>query len=156
MKTKISEFIATGFYSGYLPKAPGTWGSLVAAIIIGFFSLYGEVYEPFTCLFLAFISTAIGIPTSEHFSNSIQKKDPGCVVIDEFAGQFLAFTLVPLSGLNLILGFLTFRIFDILKPWPADKLQNLPGGYGIVIDDVAAGFYAMITTFALDRLIALL
>lgn len=156
MKTKVSEFIATGFYSGYLPYAPGTWGSWVAMIIIALCSLFSEAHMPILCLSLAIISTVIGIPTSEHFSNSIQKKDPGCVVIDEFAGQFLAFVLVPLSGLNLILGFLTFRLFDILKPWPAGRLQELPGGYGIVIDDVAAGIYAMLATFALDRVITFL
>lgn len=156
MKYRVSEFIATGFYSGYLPKAPGTWGSWVAMMITGFYALFSSSAEPVFCLLAALISTVIGIPASQICAEEKGEKDPGYIVIDEFAGQFLAFTLVPLTGLNLFFGFLFFRIFDIVKPWPADGLQKLPGGYGIVLDDVIAGFYAMLATYGASELISLL
>ncbi|MBV6494694.1 MAG: Phosphatidylglycerophosphatase A [Turneriella sp.] len=145
------EFIATGFFSGYLPKAPGTWGSLCAAflfyLVAQFIPLEGRwTLGAFSFSYLAFAlgiaTTFIGIYTSEKLANEWREKDPGEIVIDEFAGIFIACLFVAPTILGILIAFTFFRLFDILKPGPIASLQNLPGGRGIVLDDVLAGAIA--------------
>ncbi|HRP69501.1 MAG TPA: phosphatidylglycerophosphatase A [Turneriella sp.] len=145
------EFIATGFFSGYLPKAPGTWGSLCAVFLFYFIAQFlpaqGSVSIGFLslswfALFLGTLATFIGIYTSQKLADEWNEKDPGEIVIDEFAGIFFACLLIPATPLALLLAFLFIRVFDILKPGPIASLQNLPGGRGIVLDDVLAGLFA--------------
>jgi len=159
-KHKISWIIATWFGSGLLPKAPGTWGSLAAFPFAYIISVYTC---PYAMIFGIVALFFIGIWVSDKIEKSTQMKDPRFIVVDEVVGQWIA--LLPLPFLYSFLdtnsfyfipapiaavAFLAFRIFDIWKPWPvnyADK--NVPGGYGIMLDDVIAGMYALIVTSAL-------
>jgi phosphatidylglycerophosphatase A len=153
------EFIATGFFSGYLPIAPGTWGSLFSIIIFfltarllpheGFF-MVGFLPVSWFALALGIFTTVLGIYTSERLANEWREKDPGEIVIDEFAGIFFACALITPTVFSLIAAFILFRLFDILKPGPIAKLQNLPGGQGIVLDDVLAGLFAAPLAFAAE------
>jgi len=166
-KHKISWFIATWFGSGLLPKAPGTWGSLAAIPFAYLFSIYTC---PYAQLFGITVLFFIGIWASDKIEESAQIKDPGFIVVDEVVGQWMA--LLPLPFLYTIIdnnsfylysvpiavaGFLVFRLFDIWKPWPvnyADK--NIPGGYGIMFDDVIAGMYALIVTSVLTAVMVMI
>jgi phosphatidylglycerophosphatase A len=95
---------------------------------------------------------AIGIPAATRVARAAGKRDPSQVVIDEVAGQLIALVGVPLRWQSLLAGFILFRAFDILKPPPVRHLESLPEGAGIVLDDVAAGAYALLVTQALVRL----
>lgn len=135
MKSKLAELIATAGYAGYLPKAPGTAGALVAVLI---FALY-----PYP-LALAAACLAPGIWAAHEFARDRGVKDPQQVVIDEVLGQWIAYAGSGTGWKELAAGFLLFRLFDIFKPWPVRRLERLPGGWGIVIDDVMAGVYAAV------------
>jgi phosphatidylglycerophosphatase A len=137
------EFLATGFYTGYLKKAPGTWGSLLATLMIATLSMWVQPkywYE--TMIALSVFISILGIYASGVVSKLWRKKDPSEIVIDEWAGQFITLCFVDPHPANLILGFLLFRFFDITKIWPLKKLEKLPGGLGIMADDILGGLYA--------------
>lgn len=141
MKNRKQEilFLATGFYVGYIPFAPGTFGSLVGLPFCLFFSFTGTKVAFF--LTLLFICFAIGI--AHQAEKYLQKKDPGLIVIDEMAGIMVTFLAIPFNAETAVLGFYIFRILDIAKPAPIRYLEkHLPGGAGIVLDDVAAGIFA--------------
>jgi len=166
-KHKIPWIIATWFGSGLLPKAPGTWGSLAAIPFAYLFSIYTCPYAQLFGITALFF---IGICVSDKIEESAQIKDPGFIVVDEVVGQWMA--LLPLPFLYTIIdnnsfylysvpiavaGFLVFRLFDIWKPWPvnyADK--NIPGGYGIMFDDVIAGMYALVVTSVLTAVMVMI
>jgi len=131
-----SYIIATGFGCGYFPKMPGTFASLIAVLIYWFFPV-----ESLSLLIIAVVLFVIGVPTATVVERT-EGKDSGKIVIDEFSGQFLTFVFIPFSGMNIILGFILFRIFDIWKPYPINKSQNLPNGWGVMIDDILAAVYA--------------
>lgn len=145
----LASLIASGFGSGRLRPAPGTWGSLAAlAAWVGLSRLLVRLPVPLAeTLFLALplLLTWIGIRASTAAVRATGEKDPSWIVIDEWAGQWIA--LWPLRweapDLRLIAPFLLFRLFDIWKPWPCHALQDLPEGEGIVADDVVAGLYAL-------------
>jgi phosphatidylglycerophosphatase A len=142
---------------GYLPLAPGTWGSLLA---VGGYMLLRRAWFPrsdiettayatsFLLVELVVIATVtlIGIWAASRSERVLQLKDPGKVVIDEVAGQLIALMAVPLTLVGppilVIVAFILFRFFDIVKPYPARKLESLHGGLGIMLDDVVAGLYA--------------
>ncbi len=134
-------FIATGAYSGYLPKAPGTWGSVVGVAL--WFGLKNLAPMPYlTALAALFVLGTIAAGAAEKI---VDRGDPGLVVIDEIVGQLIALALVPHHLLAIIAGFVLFRLFDILKPFPVGWLdQHIHGGLGIMLDDVAAGLYAFV------------
>ncbi len=134
--------IATGLYSGKLPKAPGTWGSLFALLPCFFIrNLSTPSYLAITAaLFL------IGTAAAGSAEKIFDTPDPGCIVIDEFAGIFVTFIAVPApeNPLCWLLGFLLFRFFDIIKPFPVNWFdQHFHGGLGIMLDDIMAGIYAL-------------
>lgn len=140
---KIQEFIATGFFIGYIPFAPGTFGTLIGVAIYIFLSPVPVVYYPLILLLL------VGaVPLSDYAEKHVFKvKDSPHIVIDEVVGfliTMISFHFTPdLSGIKyLVFGFGFFRLFDIWKPYPIKKSQKLEGGLGIVIDDVLAGVYA--------------
>lgn len=162
MKNKrdcIRWIVATWFGSGLLPKAPGTWGSLAAIPFAYMISVYTVPYVFISATVALFL---FGIGVSNSIEKSARKKDPGFIVVDEVVGQWIA--LFPLPFLYkctnqysfpyflislIATAFITFRIFDIWKPWPIRHLeQSIPGGLGIMLDDVIAGFYALIITSA--------
>jgi len=137
---KFYMFIATGGYSGYLPKAPGTWGSLVGLLL----------YLPLSLLPIRHYAAVLagllvlGIVAAGAAEKIVDRPDPGLVVIDEIVGILITLVGVPLHPLFLLLGFVFFRIFDILKPFPVGWLDDhIHGGIGIMLDDVAAGICGM-------------
>lgn len=139
MTKKISLIFATGFGSGYAPFASGTWGSLVGLVIYYAFKNFSSSLY-FATLIGVF---AIAIWSSQMAEVHFGKKDPGQVVVDEIIGQLVTLAFLPFSWKLSIAGFLLFRLFDILKPFPARWFQDhLKGGWGIVMDDVMAGVYA--------------
>jgi len=138
---KLIMIIATGLYSGYLPKAPGTWGSLVGLLL--FFLLHSlslPVYLAVTAGLFVVGSFAAG-----EAEKILDNRDPGVVVIDEIVGIMITMIAVPATPLTMALGFILFRIFDVLKPFPVNFFdQKFHGGLGIMLDDVMAGIYSLI------------
>ncbi len=164
-KPWLSFLLATAGGAGYLPAAPGTWGSLVGVALyistIGVISILVVGFEPGVALgfqlnrslAIGFYSIAIaiglavaflGVATSSRVARFVGRKDPQFVVIDEVSGQFLTYllALAPLNWKYLLLGFILFRGFDTWKPFPARQAESLPGGWGIMADDWMAGVYA--------------
>lgn len=138
---RLILLIATGCYSGMIPKAPGTWGSLFALLPWYFCR---DLSLPVYLSVLAGLFV-VGFLTAGGAEKLMDRPDPGCVVIDEILGVFITLTLAPTHPVAWIIGFVLFRFFDILKPFPIGWLdKHLHGGIGIMIDDVVAGFYALI------------
>jgi phosphatidylglycerophosphatase A len=136
---RVKLFLATGFGSGRSPFAPGTAGSIVA---VGLFWLCWR-WSPAWVPPLAFVAvTAAGFLTAGAAAEALGKKDPGAVVIDEFAGQFLALLWIPRGWAWWLAAFALFRLFDITKPPPARQWDRRPGALGIMADDLVAGLYA--------------
>ena len=136
---KIILFLASGFGSGYLPAVPGTWGSLVGLLLYWPLQRLAPLPLVATVFTLAILSCWIA-GLAEKFLGA---KDPGIIVIDEIAGIFFSLIFVPFSWKTAVAGFFLFRIFDIWKPFPARLIQDkLPGGWGVVGDDLMAGIYA--------------
>ena len=135
----VARVVATAFGSGYSPFAPGTAGSAVGLLL----------FWPMAALPLA-VAARRPRPSSSSSGRSrragwracVGRKDPGIVVVDEVVGQWVTLTALPFTPLTAALGFLLFRAMDIVKPWPARDLERVPGGWGIMADDVAAGVYA--------------
>lgn len=138
--------VATFFGIGRLRPGPGTWGSAVTVLL---WAALAYVLAPSlrtsAAIALALLITLIGIPAATQVARSCGKKDPQFVVIDEVAGQLVALIAVPLGWKSFLAGFILFRAFDILKPPPVRQLEALPEGTGIVVDDIAAGLYALVT-----------
>ncbi|HVN19056.1 MAG TPA: phosphatidylglycerophosphatase A [Dongiaceae bacterium] len=135
---------ATFFGIGHLRPGPGTWASAATTIIWAALAhkLPQSVQVPTLVVLAAFI-TLVGIPAATRVARASGKEDPSFVVIDEVAGQLISLIAVPLAWKTFLAGFILFRVFDILKPAPVRQLERLPEGTGIVLDDVAAGFYAL-------------
>lgn len=124
---------------------PGTWGSAAAVVIWAVVSRWTPVgCQPYVVTALAAVAVAIGIPAATRMCRACNLKDPSFVVIDEVAGQLITFIAIPVSWKSLLLGFILFRAFDIVKPFPVRRLERLPEGVGIVVDDVGAGIYALL------------
>jgi len=139
-----ATLIATFFGIGRLRPGPGTWGSLAAVLIwLGLSRFIQPAWQTLTLAGLAAIAVAIGIPAATETAKAASVKDPQFVVIDEVAGQWITLLFAPLAWKTLLAGFILFRGFDIVKPPPVRRLEKLPWGSGIVLDDVAAGFYAL-------------
>ena len=146
----IIMLIATGFYSGYLPKAPGTWGSLVGLLI---FFLLHTLSLPYYLTVVAGLFL-VGTFAAGEAEKIMDHKDPGLVVIDEIVGMLITMIAVPVTPLTMALGFILFRIFDIAKPFPVGLIdQRFHGGLGIMLDDVMAGIYSLVILQVLVRFI---
>ncbi len=134
------HFVATGFYTGYLPVAPGTWATVLVGVplCIGLKCL-GEIHFLITLVGIL----ALSVFSSDFVEKELEEKDPSFVVIDEVAGFLTAMIFVPISVTNVLCACAFFRLFDIVKPYPIRVIeQRLPGGWGITLDDVLAGLYA--------------
>lgn len=132
--------LATGFYAGRLPLCPGTWGSLVA-IIPWFFLRNLTLSAYLLMLILVFV---VGFFVSGSAEKLLDQADAGPIVIDEILGMFITLTCAPDHPAALALGFLLFRVFDIMKPFPCSWFdERIHGGIGIMMDDVIAGIYAL-------------
>jgi len=134
---KISKIIATLFFLGYSPLAPGTLASIAA---VGVYLLVKGNTPLYTFLTLAFL--ILGFWSSGKASREFPQKDPPQIVIDEFSSLFIVYIFVHFSWKLLIIGFVLFRLFDILKIPAIKKLESLPSGYGIMLDDIAAAILA--------------
>ena len=137
--TKLHFFLATGFYSGYSPVAPGTVGSLVLLLIL-WFSPALSVINHIVGFCLIFF---IGVWSSTKVAQKTGK-DPSIVVIDEMAGMWIPLSICPKSVLSYFFAFLLFRFFDIVKPFPIKTSEKLPNGWGVMMDDVLAGVYSIL------------
>jgi phosphatidylglycerophosphatase A len=136
---RLAEQLAVWFGSGYLPGAPGTWGSLAALPCAVLLVMLGGAWLLGVATVAVFL---VGLWASDRYAKLTRTKDPGVVVIDEVAAQWLALLPVAYDWRFYPLAFLLFRIGDIAKVWPARPLERLPGGVGIMADDVVAGLYA--------------
>jgi len=140
-----ATLVATFLGAGRLRPGPGTWGSAAAVVIWAVLSPWIPTQvQPVVLAALALLAILVGIPAATRFARASQLKDPQSVVIDEVAGQWITLLFAPVSWKTLLVGFILFRAFDILKPPPVRQLERLPEGTGIVIDDVAAGLYALL------------
>ena len=146
MNEKLIKLLATGFGSGLVSFAPGTIGTLVGVVICLLCSPLPWLLRLLTVLVLL----ALSIYVAQRAEKIYQKKDDQRIVIDEIIGIQITMLPVAITILHLCVGFVLFRIFDILKPFPIGNLQKLPGGWGVVIDDVAAGIYAGVILLALN------
>lgn len=148
---------ATLFGAGYLRPGPGTWGSAVTVVLWAALahSIASNQRTP-VVIALAVLVIVIGIAAATQVCRASGKKDPQFVVIDEVAGQLIALIAVPLAWQTFLTGFILFRAFDIVKPPPVRQLERLPEGTGIVLDDVAAGIYALLVMQILLRIFHLL
>ena len=157
----MSTILATGFGAGFAPIAPGTAGSAVALAAAWLFaravspsphmiSVVAAVGLLMSGLAVAFLA----VPVVGRAAAAMGREDPGCIVLDEMAGQLLASAVVPLfayptpgaAAAAWVVSFFAFRLFDVWKPGPIRGWQALPGGWGIVVDDVAAGLLAALVT----------
>ena len=136
--------IGTFFGIGRLRPGPGSWASATTVLLwAALASVLPLAARTPLAIALAVLVTLIGIPAATQVSRGAGMKDPQFVVIDEVAGQLAALIAVPLAWKSFLAGFILFRVFDILKPPPVRQLEALPEGTGIVLDDVAAGLYAL-------------
>jgi len=145
----IARLVATWFYCGYAPAAPGTVGS-AAAIAIAF--LLRDYVTPIQFGIIGVLLAIPGIWAAGVTAREVKSKDPQIVVVDEVVGQLI--TLAGATELNWkswVLAFALFRIFDIWKPAPVRQLEKLPGGVGIVADDMMAGIYGALVLLAAGR-----
>lgn len=137
-KGGFSVWLATGFGVGWIPWAPGTAGSLLALGLWWPVGLWG--LGPYAAVLAAVI--ALGIPLTARGARLLGRADPPMIVWDEIAGMGVALWAVPHEILAFAAAFGLFRLFDIAKPFPIARLEALPGGYGIMFDDLLAGLYA--------------
>ena len=136
---QFALLIASFGYVGFFPIAPGTAGSLAALALFAFVRWIGmPAFELVTIVAVL----AIGIWSADGAERALGRKDPGPVVIDEVLGMLITLVLLPVSLTGVLVGFLLFRLFDVVKPYPAGRMEHLPGGYGIMLDDAMAGLYA--------------
>ena len=138
--TRLAVFIATFVYTGLFPFAPGTVGSVGGLVVYGLIVRLGAgpALESVTIATLYGLGVWAAAVAERHFGGI----DPGPVVIDEVVGMLITLFLIPVSVTGAIVGFLLFRVFDIVKPFPAGRLEHLHGGFGVMSDDAMAGIYA--------------
>ena len=137
---RLAWLYATGCGIGMAPKAPGTFGSLLGPVLVwGWQSLERPMHES---VIVSLVGVLLGVGASQRTARRCGLGDPGCVVCDEIAAFAIVFALTPVTWMTAILGFVWFRVFDIVKPWPINRLERLPGGWGIMADDLLAGVFA--------------
>ena len=137
---RLALFICTFGYIGYAPVAPGTVGSLAGLVVFGL--LRAAQAPPLADLLLIAVLFGAGVWSGTHAERHFGGTDPGPGVIDEVVGMLVTLWLLPPTWAVAVLGFLIFRVFDVIKPWPAGRLESLHGGLGMMADDVMAAIYA--------------
>ena len=154
-KTRWAWALGTFFGAGYLQPGPGTYGS-VAALLLWYAAAHlfhpGALTLALATALAAIAVTLIGIPASTIVARQSDRKDPGFVVIDEVAGQLVALIRMPPDWQHAALALVLFRLFDITKPGPIRRLEALPEGTGIMLDDIAAGLFALVLAVILSDL----
>jgi phosphatidylglycerophosphatase A len=149
MMRVIYYTLGTGFGLGYSPIAPGTAGSILATLV-AFFVIKGNA--PYLIIATIVVFT-VGVIASSYIEKEQEIKDPSLVVIDEIVGMWISVLIIPHVWWSFLIAFALFRFFDVVKPFPANNLQKLRGGLGIMIDDVIAGVYALASTHLILLLI---
>jgi len=139
---RLIRAVVTGLGIGFLPLAPGTWASGATVLLVAFIHWVVPTREALVLGGVLVLLTPLAVVFSTRYSQAENHPDPSQVVIDEIIGQMVCFLWIPISIFSLAVGFLMFRFFDIVKPFPVRTCERLPGGMGIVCDDVAAGLYA--------------
>jgi phosphatidylglycerophosphatase A len=137
--TRLAVFLATAGYSGYVPWAPGTVGSAVGLVV---YAIVASIGSPAFEVGLIVALFAVGVwagTTAERYFGGI---DPGPVVIDEVVGMLITLAFVPVGWIGAVVGFVLFRVFDVVKPFPARRFEALHGGLGVMADDAMAAIYA--------------
>ncbi len=150
----IARFIGSGAYTGYAPVASGTFGTIPGVLLaIPLAALYQQSLLGYLVVVAA--SIAVAIWASQVCTTIYASGDPKQVVADEIVGFFVTVAFIsPLDAKTLVLAFFIFRFFDIVKPWPADVAEGLPGGFGVVTDDLVAGVYSNLALRAVLLLLA--
>lgn len=134
------QFLALGFGSGLAPKVPGTFGTVAAIPVY----LAMVLLSPLNYILVAILMTFVGIFLCGYTAKAVNVHDHPAIVWDEIVGFVITMFLIPLSWENILLGFALFRFFDIVKPWPISFIdKKIHGGFGIMLDDVIAGFMAL-------------
>lgn len=143
-----TSIVALWFWSGKLPKAPGTWGSLAALPFAwGLVEYFGSSY---VLLAAAALLLPVGVWASARHSEILGKHDAGEIVVDEVVGQWITLAIAPYSLFGWLAAFLLFRVFDVVKPWPISWVDaRVSGGWGIMLDDVIAGFFAAVCVWGI-------
>lgn len=137
--TNPVHFCALGFGSGLIPLMPGTFGSLAAVPLL----LASSYFSPFYFVAITVLFCVVGIHFCGRTADDMQVHDHGAIVWDEIAGMFVTLLFLPVNWVTLLAGFLLFRVFDILKPWPINVIdKRVHGGWGIMLDDIIAGAMA--------------
>lgn len=140
----MATLIATFFGIGRLRPGPGTWASAVTVVLWAALAhTLGPSLRTPVAIALAVLVTLIGIPAATRVARGSHMKDPQFVVVDEVAGQLVALIAVPFAWKSFLAGFILFRAFDIVKPPPVRQFEAIPEGAGIMLDDIAAGLYAL-------------
>jgi phosphatidylglycerophosphatase A len=145
-KTLWAWTIATFFGAGFGKPGPGTWGSVATVLLWAAYAWFAHPSPHALLIALAILivaALALGIPAATIVARQSGRKDPQIVVIDEVAGQAITLLFSPFDLRHALIALILFRAFDITKPFPVRQLENLPEGWGIVLDDVAAGLYAL-------------
>ena len=149
----FSKYFATLFGIGFIPLAPGTFGSLFSILIwYVFIDLFSIFY--FIALFLFVLSVSFYL--TDIYLDNYKKKDPSEVIVDEFLGQSIPLLfIVNFNIYEVLIAFVTFRFFDIYKIYPINKIEDLKGSYGVILDDIVAGIYSLIILMLYKILILL-
>lgn len=137
--TRLAVFLATAGYCGYFPIAPGTVGSAAGLVVYLLVWWTKSVIVEVGLIAAVFAAGTWAATRAERFFGGI---DPGPVVIDEVLGMLVTLAFIPAGWSAVLAGFLLFRVFDVIKPYPADRLEKCHGGFGIMADDAMAGVYA--------------
>jgi phosphatidylglycerophosphatase A len=135
---RLGVFVATCGYLGYVPIAPGTFGSAAGLVVFATVRWAGSpAFELALIAFLFAIGVWSGNAAERHFGGV----DPAPVILDEVVGMLITLALIPVNLSGAIVGFLLFRLLDVIKPWPANRMEALPGGLGVMADDAMAALY---------------
>lgn len=139
--TRLAVLLSTVGYIGYFPVAPGTVGSAAGLLVYALVMLSGSAWTEVAAIVLVFAVGAWAATISERYFGGI---DPGPVVIDEVLGMLVTLAFVPVGVKGAVVGFFVFRVLDVIKPYPANRLERLHGGLGVMADDAAAAVYGNI------------
>ena len=135
---RLGLFIATCGYLGYVPVAPGTFGSAAGLVVLAAVRWSGSPALELTVIILLF---AVGVWSANAAERHFGGIDPAPVILDEVVGMLITLAFLPVTITGAIVGFLLFRLFDVVKPWPANRLEAVHGGLGVMADDAMAGVY---------------
>ena len=148
MIRRLGVFVATFAYVGYAPFAPGTFGSAAGLLV---FYLVRRTHLPWVEFAAILLTFVLGIWSGTEAEHHFGGTDPGPVVIDEVMGMLITLVLLPVTVTGAIVGFLVFRVLDVIKPWPAARFESLPGGLGVMADDGMAAIYGNLIMHVLVR-----